>query len=476
MEDPGRHKEAKYKDFVIIRSRKSNSASMQIKQTDLKSQSNPFLTTGSQAKSLQFNLIEKQNHTTNSMIYFYNHCIDSVSNQEPFLANPEPLKQEPSMSFTHGLIAYVKVNVVCGFLYLPMAYKNGGWLFSTVTMLTVAILTMYCNICVSNCSSEVKSYTFAGVTECIVGKRAAFLIDLIMAASQVGFTVGVINVITQVLTVNVNSLCNTPVPDLNIYITIGLFVLLAPPCLVRNMTKFNFMLLVGDVVLATSLFFLCFFALEEILANPNFNIQGLELVSQNWAKFIGVSMVCFEGVGVILPLKQSIEDQSRYDGIIIVGSLIIAGIFTVFPILMLFCYQADTKEVILMNLPMEVPMIKVLCVLLIISVLIAYPLILFPAFSTIERLFLRGYSAGLRLLTVLVSILVGVNSINNFDNVLSLLGSLIYLPLAFIIPTLVHFVLFRDKQTKARNFLDLSLTALSSLLSVVILIETVRKW
>jgi amino acid permease len=55
---------------------------------------------------------------------------------------------------------------------------------------------------------------------------------------------------------------------------------------------------------------------------------------------------------------------------------------------------------------------------------------------------------------------MGIMSIGKFEKFIALVGSGISTPIALILPSLFHYRLFKDKQSRLRNIMDLTIAAL----------------
>lgn len=119
---------------------------------------------------------------------------------------------------------------------------------------------------------------------------------------------------------------------------------------------------------------------------------------------------------------------------------------------------------------------------LIFSILIVYPVTLFPSFKILENNLFKSVAPEtfkrtcleniLRTVIVIITIVIGILSINRFDTVLALAGCAIMTPIAFIFPSFFHYRLYRKTQSTCRNILDLSITIFGILMSLTILVFT----
>jgi amino acid permease len=183
------------------------------------------------------------------------------------------------------------------------------------------------------------------------------------------------------------------------------------------------------------------------------------------------------------------QNKKDFNKVIIIGMSIISLILIGFPIIAYFAYQNDTGEVknsliqiILQNLPIEKVFIQIVLLLLIFSIIVVYPVVLNPAFRILEFHFIKCQQNAilwqniLRTSLVFITVVVGVLSIGKFDNLLSLVGCAVCTPIALIFPSLFHYKLYKDKQGWLRTFLDLFITIIGVLTSLIILIFTLINW
>jgi amino acid permease len=136
----------------------------------------------------------------------------------------------------------------------------------------------------------------------------------------------------------------------------------------------------------------------------------------------------------------------------------------------------------LQNLPIEKVFIQIVLLLLIFSIIVVYPVVLNPAFKILEFHFIKCqqntilWQNILRTSLVFITVLVGVLSIGKFDNLLSIVGCAVCTPIALILPSLFHYKLFRYKQGWFRTFLDIFITIIGVLTSLIILVFTLINW
>lgn len=405
------------------------------------------------------------------------------------------------LGFWPTLFTFIKVNIVAGFLFLPAGFNNGGWLFSIIAIFVISAIMIYCNIAISDCTDAAESFSFSRIGYKAAGKVGYYMVEIGIAISQICFPCSYSNLITQI----VNNMINLWFGTKNTYyleIAIALGLILIPMCLVRNINKFSAMHIIGDIAVLATVFSLAYESITNISKDENFNYDNVKMFNTHWAKLLGMIITSLEGIGVILPIKENMKEKKKFNLVIIIGTFVISLILAGFPLIMYLCYQDKVNEIVLNNLPLDKIYIQIVLMMLMFSILIIYPVVLFPAFIILESIFfkdnkhekLRRLSTinqektpspkddevisckmsenFLRIFIVLCTITIGVYSINRFDTLLALAGCGVCTPVALIFPSIFHYLLYKDKQSKLRNFLDIFIAFVGVALSLTILFFT----
>jgi proton-coupled amino acid transporter len=395
------------------------------------------------------------------------------------------LSQRGDLGFWPTLLTFIKVNLVTGFLFLPSGFKNGGWLFSCVAIFFITLFIIYCNISIAECTDPATSYSFSRIGYKAGGNFGYYCVECGIAISQISFTCGYGNIMTQVIDSLIKVWFKTT-ETYYIYIACGLGVILIPMCLVRKISKFSNLHIIGDISILCTVSVLAYESINSASKDNSFNLNRLPLISSGWAKLMGMCITSLEGIGVILPIKENLREKNKFNLVVFYGNLIISLILILFPLFMYMCYKENVNEIILNNLNYDKVYIQVVLILLVFSVLIVYPVQLNPAFVILENMFFEKLKEReektskritienmMRIVIVTSALAIGIYSINKFDTMLSLVGCVVCTPLALIFPSFFHYKLLKDKQTTFRNFADITICILGIILSITVLIFTI---
>ncbi|RMZ80715.1 hypothetical protein DV738_g2573, partial [Chaetothyriales sp. CBS 135597] len=292
-------------------------------------------------------------------------------------------------SATNAALLLLKSFVGTGVLFLPRAFYNGGMLFSSLVLLAIAALSFFCFVLLIDTRSRVEA-SFGDIGGMLYGKwmRAAILSSIVL--SQVGF-VAAYTVFTSenlqafVLAV---SKCKTFI-DIKFMVLMQLIIFL-PLSLIRDISKLGFTALIADVFIMLGLIYLYYSDISTI-ASPDFTLDIALVNPSSWTLFIGTAIFTFEGVGLIIPIQESMKHPNKFPVVLGTVMVIITILFTSIGALSYAAFGSKTKTVVLLNLPQDNKMVNVVQFLYSLAIVLSTPLQLFPAIRIMENeLFTRS--------------------------------------------------------------------------------------
>ncbi|KAL6242260.1 hypothetical protein RBB50_010808 [Rhinocladiella similis] len=348
-------------------------------------------------------------------------------------------------SFNAALLL-LKSFVGTGVLFLPRAFLNGGMLFSSLVLLGVALLSFHCFILLVNTRNVVEA-SFGDIGGVLYGKWMRALILFSIVISQVGF-VSAYTVFTSenlqafVLAV---SKCKSFI-DIKFMILMQLIIFL-PLSLIREIGKLGFTALIADAFIMLGLIYLYYYDIATIVFN-----RGVSDITQfnpsTWTLFIGTAIFTFEGVGLIIPIQESMKKPHKFPEVLGIVMVIITVLFTSIGALSYAAYGSKTKTVVILNLPQDSKMVNAVQFLYSLAILLSTPLQLFPAIRIMENeLFTRSgkYNPYIkwqknifRFFLVCVCSLIAWGGAGDLDKFVALVGSFACIPLVYIYPPMLH--------------------------------------
>ncbi|CAI2363909.1 unnamed protein product [Moneuplotes crassus] len=396
----------------------------------------------------------------------------------------ELIKGKPQkMGTVQTFFTLLKGFMGTGLLFLPNGYSNSGWMFGTGAIIMSMLVTMVCGILLIQVSSKYKG-TFSELGFLAMGTLGRYICDLVLALSQAGFVTVHIVFISQ----NLNSIFEYHWGfTINIWI-MGLifFVIYTPLCWVRKIQTLGKYHILGDLTVLLAAGMLVAEAVLFYVHRGSFADDIESYNSDKYLVFLGTAIFIFEGVGVVIPVRDACRDKEHFPAIFMAMMLVLTCILIFFG----FFNYAVYGDELLSNAPMVTKILRkgdvvveIVMVLFIINLIFSYPLVIYPSNVVIEsysidkmtpsisRTWLRNLS---RALVVFITFFIGIYFEDSLDRLLSVVGSLTCTPVAFIMPAVLHLNLVA--KTRLAKTIDYSIICLGIALLVGITSHTILNW
>ena len=336
----------------------------------------------------------------------------------------------------------LKSFVGTGVLFLPKAYKNGGMLFSNVVLLTVALLSYYCFILLVNTRLKING-SFGDIGGVVYGKFMRNLILSSIVLSQIGFVAAYIVFTSENLQAFTLAISNCRHSIEVKYLILMQLIIFLPLSLIRDIGKLGFTALVADFFILLGLIYLYYYDILTLVTN-----HGISDIApfnpKDWTLFIGTAIFTFEGIGLIIPIQESMKKPAKFPGVLAIVMVVITAIFVSMGALSYAAYGSSTRTVIILNLPQDDRFVNTVQLLYAMAILLSTPLQLFPAIRIMENeLFTRSgkYNPYIkwqknvfRFCLVMVCAAIAWGGAGDLDKFVSLIGSFACIPLVYIYP------------------------------------------
>jgi solute carrier family 36 (proton-coupled amino acid transporter) len=382
----------------------------------------------------------------------------------------------------NAALLLLKSFVGTGVLFLPRAFLNGGMLFSSLVLLGIAALSYFCFILLVDTRLKIDA-SYGDIGGILYGKwmRAAILFSIVL--SQLGF-VSAYTVFTaenlQAFVLAV-SRCKTFI-DIKVMVLLQVVILL-PISLIRDISKLGFTALIADAFILLGLLYLYYYDIATIAAD-SFKLDITLFNPSSWSLLIGTAIFTFEGVGLIIPIQESMRHPQKFPFVLGLVVIIITVLFTSIGALSYTAYGSHTKTVVILNLPQDDKMVNGVQFLYSLAILLSTPLQLFPAIRIMENeLFTRSgkYNPYIkwqknifRFILVLVCALVAWGGAGDLDKFVSLVGSFACVPLVYVYPPLLHLKVVA--KTRWQRIIDYALCIFGIIGCAYTTVLTIQQW
>lgn len=369
------------------------------------------------------------------------------------------MAREGDASTAKTFFTLIKAFIGTGIMFLPKAFRNGGLLFSSVTLITVSIISSWCFHLLLACRKK-HGGGYGELGEAIVGPRFRSLILFSIALSQLGFVcAGIIFTAENLFSFLDAITAGHDNLKLGVPALIALQMIpLIPLALIRNISKLGPVALVADVFILVGLVYIWYYDVFSLARNgmhPTvraFNPTDFPLT-------IGSAIFTFEGIGLILPIQSSMKKPHHFSRLLYFVMFLITVIFTSVGALCYATFGEDTKIQIISNYPQDSPVVNAVQFLYSLAVLAGEPVQLFPAVRIIETglfgeratgkksLAIKWQKNALRTAALAVCVGISILGASDLDKFVSLIGSFACVPLVYIYPAYLHYVDIAESRT-----------------------------
>ncbi|KAF2218919.1 transmembrane amino acid transporter protein-domain-containing protein [Elsinoe ampelina] len=350
---------------------------------------------------------------------------------------------------TKTFFTLLKAFIGTGIMFLPKAFNNGGILFSSIVLLSVAAISMLAFHLLLQCRTKYGG-GYGDLGKAIAGPRARSLILASITLSQLGFVCAGIVFVAQNLysfSVAVAETDSSPIP-MRALIAIQAIVLI-PLAFIRNISKLGPAALLADAFILIGLTYIYQFDISTI-AHSGIAPSVRLFNPDSFTLTIGSAIFTFEGIGLILPIQSSMKKPERFEYLLGIVMFLATSIFASVGVLCYATFGEDTKIEIISNYPQTDKLVNAVQFLYSIAVLVGNPVQLFPAIRILEgaifghlsgkkdtrtKWIKNAFRSGLVLLCVGISI-AGASDLDRF---VALIGSFACVPLVYIYPPFLHY-------------------------------------
>lgn len=379
---------------------------------------------------------------------------DSIDEESLLLPNQESVKINAKGTATDkkAYFLLLKAFIGTGVLFLPKAFSNGGLMFSSLVLAFFGLLSFWCYLILIHAKLATKVSSFGDIGLKLYGKWLQQLILTSIIISQIGFVAAYIVFTSENLKAFVGSVTSINTSDFHImyFILIQLIIFL-PLSLIRDITKLSLLALLANIFILIGLVTILYYSFYELLfLNHGAFGKDIEFFfnKESFSLFIGVSIFAFEGIGLIIPIQESMIYPNNFPRVLFLVIATISTIFIGIGCLGYLTFGKYVKTVIILNLPQDSPFVIMVQLLYAFAILLSTPLQLFPAIRLIElKLFTKTGKYSLRvkwlknffrfgfvLLTAVVALVGG----QNLDRFVSFVGCFACIPLVYMYPPILH--------------------------------------
>ncbi|ODQ82697.1 hypothetical protein BABINDRAFT_29947 [Babjeviella inositovora NRRL Y-12698] len=354
-------------------------------------------------------------------------------------------QQQGTASATKAYFLLLKAFVGTGVLFLPKGFYNGGILFSSVTLFAFGMLSYWCYLILVRSKTATSVSSFGDIGKKLYGTWFKFLILFSITVSQVGFCAAYIAFTSEnfrAFIINVSGYDMDPR-----LLTLVQCLFFVPISMIRDITKLSLSAVIANLFIMMGLGVIFTYCGAQIMDQGVAKVQAFN--PESFSLFIGVCIFAFEGIGLILPIQESLKHPEQFPRILFLVIITISFVFILSGCLGYAAYGDNVQTLIIMNLPQGSYFVRSIQLFYSVAILLSSPLQMFPAIRILElKVFGKqsgkysfetkwrknSFRAAFVVFTSCIAWLGG----GNLDKFVSFIGCFACIPLVYMYPPLLH--------------------------------------
>ncbi|CAO1639344.1 unnamed protein product [Sympodiomycopsis kandeliae] len=363
--------------------------------------------------------------------------------------------QRGEASVTEAVMMLLKSFVGTGILFLGKAFFNGGLLFSSVVLCIVATISLCSFLLLVKANLRVPG-SFGDMGGKLYGPKMRLTILTALVFSQLGFVAAYAVFVAQNLQAFVLGVTNGEKMIPTVYFILLQCALFVPLSLIRKIAKLSSTALVADAFILFGIVYLFQYEIRTVL-DKGLSSDVKMFNPDSFPLFIGTAVFTFEGVGLVIPITESMKEPERFPKALSGVMIIVMILFTSAGALSYSAFGSKIQTVVITNLPQDSKFVQAMLFLYSIAILLSTPLQLFPALQILERGLFSSKSGKyntkikfeknlFRSAVVLISCLAAWAGSEQLDVFVSFIGAIFCVPLCFLFPPLLSLRALSDRK------------------------------
>ncbi|KAI7890514.1 transmembrane amino acid transporter protein-domain-containing protein [Mucor mucedo] len=407
--------------------------------------------------------------------------VEDADERTQLLLQAEANSVEGTATPSKAVFLLLKSFIGTGVMFLPKAFNNGGALFSTVFLSFIAAVSLYSFLLLIETRNKVPA-SFGDIGGVLFGRSMRMLVLVAITTSQIGFVCAYMVFVAQSLQALIEAVsnCKTEIP-LH-YLILVQILMFVPLAMIRKIQKLSIFALIADAFILIGLVYLYYYDFLTLIVQGVGQVEWIVNTS-SFPMFVGTAVFTFEGVGLIIPITESMKEPKKFPKVLSWTMLFITTLFVSLGLLSYLAFGDKVQTVVLLNLP-ATSLVNTIQGLYALAICLSIPLQLFPAIRIVEtgifsksgkhNPIVKWQKNMFRLAAVLLCAAVAIVGSADLDKFVSLIGSLFCVPLCFLFPPLFH--LKGVAQTWKQKSIDISIITFGVICMVYTTYITIGLW
>ncbi|XP_050443668.1 proton-coupled amino acid transporter-like protein CG1139 isoform X3 [Adelges cooleyi] len=356
-------------------------------------------------------------------------------------------------------IHLLKGSLGTGILAMPLAFLNAGLVFGLVATATIGFICTYCVHILVKCSHklcrrmQVPALGFADVAE------VAFLAGPPAFQKFAGLFRGLVNTFLTIdllgcccvyivfVSQNLKQVMDVYVVEMNVrWYMLMLLPLVVVMNLIRNLKYLAPFSMIANFLVGICMCITFWYVFQDV---PSAKSLPYMADWHLWPLFFGTAIFALEGIGVVMPLENSMKTPQHFIGcpsVLNIGMAIVVVLYSTVGLFGYMKYGDKTQASITLNLPQHELLAQSVKIMIAVAIFLTYSLQFYVPFEIIWKATKHRFTSHPVLFEYLLRVALVIGTVGlaiaipNLGPFISLVGALCLSFLGLIIPSCIDLV------------------------------------
>ena len=364
------------------------------------------------------------------------------------LTNGSFIQEEGGASVKKTLFLLIKSFLGTGIIFMPKAFYVAGLIPSILMLILSAGVSLWGLLLLAEAAAVIPG-SYQDIAYALYGPKFKAVVLTSIAIAQFCFAMIYILFVASNLKDLISTLSHCSVQIKQVFpLVMAQLIIYIPLVMIRQMKNFANVALVGNVAILLSIVHVLWNDIKHSAQEPiewkmTSTISSIVL-------FYGIAISAFEGIGLVVPVRQAMADPSRFAWCLKVCIVFLTLLYLVVGGFSALVFGKHTDTIILFNMPNGM-LLQILQIGYVLAISVSVPLQLFPAFEIIEAPLFPDPQLGkkttkttelqrslFRAALVVLVCLVAYMFSSILDLFVSLVGVFVCIPISFIYPPMLY--------------------------------------
>jgi amino acid permease len=246
-------------------------------------------------------------------------------------------------------------------------------------------------------------------------------------------------------------------------------IILTALAFIKDISKFNYLVLFSDVVLLTLLFTLDIVALDTIAHQGGIANDVQSFIPSSCLILVGMAIYAYTNITLVIPLGTITQPRSKYAAVLVISTIIMAMLYISTALFTYLAFGSETFSLSTLHLSKTSIFCQIFEILYAFTMIPTFVVFSFPITFNLDKAtnhlsYGKAIQKIVRILIIFLTLAFAIGFAEQWDQVMGIIGATVGNLLGFFLPPLLHLKLVA--KTLCQKIIDWIMIVLSILVFI----------